>query len=85
MHRTAAGEYPPPSQPTFNRLFARVSPEQIEQAPLAHQHPVRGAPPADELAVLGGKVPAHSGGVNVVTSVTVPGLHDLRSAVVAPG
>jgi hypothetical protein len=83
VRRTEAGEYPAPSQPTFSRLFARVSPEQMEEALLAHQHQVRGAPPADELVVLDGKVPAHSGGLNVVTAVTVPGLHYLGSAVVA--
>jgi hypothetical protein len=37
VRRTAAGEYPAPSQPTFCRMFARVSPERIEQALLAHK------------------------------------------------
>jgi len=83
VRRTKAGEYPAPSQPTFSRMFARVSPEQIEQALLAHQSQVRGAPPAGEIVVLDGKVPAHSGGQNVVTAVTVPGLHYLGSEVVA--
>ena len=83
VRRTEAGEYPAPSQPTFSRMFARVSPEQIEQVLLAHQYQVRGAPPAKELVVLDGKVPGHSGGLNVVTAVTVPGLHYLGSEVVA--
>ena len=83
VRRTEAGEYPAPSQPTFSRMFARVAPEQIEQALLAHQRQVRGAPPADEIVVLDGKVPRHSGGQNVVTAVTVPSLHYLGSVVVA--
>ena len=83
VRRTDQGEYPAPSQPTFSRMFARVSPEHIEQALLAHQRQVRGAPPAAELVVFDGKVPGHSGGQNVVTAITVPGLHYLGSAVVA--
>ena len=83
VRRTAAGEYPAPSQPTFCRLFARISEAEIEQALLAHQAQVRGAPPKDELVVLDGKVPGHSGGLNVVTAVTAPSLHYLGSEVVA--
>ena len=83
VRRTASGEYPAPSQPTFCRLFARVSEQQIEQALLAHQAQVRGAPPKHELVVLDGKVPGHSGGLNVVTAVTAPSLHYLGSEVVA--
>lgn len=83
VRRTAAGEYPAPSQPTFSRMFARVSPQRIEQALLAHQSQVRGAPPPAELVVLDGKMPKHSGGQNVVTAITTPGLHYLGSEVVA--
>jgi hypothetical protein len=83
VRRTLAGEYPAPSQPTFSRMFARVSKEHIEQTLLAHQTQVRGAPPPDEIVVLDGKVPGHSGGLNVVTAVTAPGLYYLGSAVVA--
>lgn len=83
VRRTAAGEYPAPSQPTFSRMFDQATPERIEQALLAHQKQVRGAPPADEIVVLDGKVPAHSGGLNVVSAVTAPGLHYLGSEVVA--
>ncbi len=83
VRRTEQGEYPAPSQPTFSRLFARVAPEHIEQALLAHQRQVRGAPPADEIVVFDGKVPGHSGGQNVVTAVTAPGLYYLGSEVVA--
>lgn len=83
VRRTAAGAYPAPSQPTLSRMFARVSAERIEQALLAHQRQVRGAPPAAEIVLLDGKVPAHSGGLNVVTALTAPGLHYLGSEVVA--
>lgn len=83
VRRTAAGQYPAPSQPTFSRMFARVSKERIEQTLLAHQNQVRGAPPPDEIVVLDGKVPGHSGGLNVVTAITAPGLYYLGSEVVA--
>jgi hypothetical protein len=83
VRRTEQGGYPSPSQPTFSRMFARVSEEQIEQALLAHQNQVRGTAPPDEIVVLDGKVPAHSGGQNVVTAITSPGLHYLGSEVVA--
>lgn len=83
VRRTAQGEYPAPSQPTFCRMFARVSEPAIETALLAHQAQVRGPPPKDELVVLDGKVPGHSGGLNVVTAVTAPSLHYLGSEVVA--
>jgi hypothetical protein len=83
VRRNERGEYPAPSQPTFSRMFAHVSEQEIEAALLAHQTQVRGAPPQDELVVLDGKVPKHSGGLNVVSAVTVPSLHYLGSEVVA--
>lgn len=83
VRRNARDEYPAPSQPTLSRLFAHVAERQIEAALLAHQTQVRGAPPPDQIVALDGKVPKHSGGLNVVTAVTVPGLHYLGSEVVA--
>lgn len=83
VRRDARDEYPAPSQPTFSRMFAHVAEEEIEAALLRHQSQVRGAPPPDEIVVLDGKVPKHSGGLNVVTAVTAPGLHYLGSEVVA--
>jgi hypothetical protein len=83
VRRTLAGEYPAPSQPTFSRMFERISPQQVEAALLAHQAQVRGAPPAGEIVVLDGKVPRHSGGLNVVTALTAPSLYYLGSEVVA--
>jgi len=83
VRRTAAGQYPAPSQPTFSRMFQHVTPAHIEAVLLRHQRQVRGVPPADELVVLDGKVPGHSGGQNVVTAITSPGLYYLGSEVVA--
>lgn len=83
VRRDAQGGYPAPSQPTFSRMFEHVSAEQIEAVLLAHQAQVRGAPPEGEIVVLDGKVPKHSGGLNVVTAVTAPGLHLLGTEVVA--
>jgi hypothetical protein len=62
----------PPSQPTFSRLFKRLSAARVERALLDHQHQVRGAPPATELIDLDGKVPAPGGGLDVVSAVTSP-------------
>lgn len=83
VRRNARDEYPAPSQPTFSRMFAHVSEQAIEAALLAHQAQGRGAPPADALIVLDGKVPKHSGWLNVVSAVTAPSLHYLGSEVVA--
>ena len=81
--RRQGNDYPSPSQPTFSRLYTEVGAAQVEQALLAHQRQVRGAPPPAELVALDGKQPKHSGGQNVVTAVTVPSLHYLGSTVVA--
>ena len=81
--RRIAGDYPAPSQPTFCRMYKHVCAAQIEAVLLGHQQQVRGAPPAAELVVLDGKIPGHSGGLNVVTAVTAPSLHYLGSEGVA--
>jgi hypothetical protein len=83
VRRNAKGEYPAPSQPTFSRMFARVDERRIEAVLLRHQEQVRGAPPPHEVVVLDGKEPSHSGGQNVISAVTVPGLHLLGCEVVA--
>ncbi|KAF0168913.1 MAG: hypothetical protein FD161_4956 [Limisphaerales bacterium] len=83
VRRNARDEYPAPSQPTFSRMFAHVAEEEIEATLLRHQSQVRGAPAPEEIVVLDGKVPKHSGGLNVVTAVTAPGLHYLGCEVVA--
>ena len=83
VRATADGNYPAPSQATFSRLFTRLCAARVEQALLEHRRQVRGAPPKDELIVLDGKVPAHSGGCNVASAVTSPGQYFLGSEVVA--
>jgi hypothetical protein len=77
------GQCSAPSQPTFSRMFKHVSERAIEAVLLAHQRQVRGAPDPDDLIVLDGKEPKHSGGHNVVTAITAPGQHYLGSVVVA--
>jgi hypothetical protein len=77
------GKYPTPSQPTFCRLYARVSAHEVERAVLAFQRQVRGAPPPDQLIVLDGKEPNHTRGQRILTAVTVPGQHYLGSEMVA--
>ena len=42
---------------------------------LDFQTQVRGAPPPDELVVVDGKEPLHTGGQNILTAITSPGLH----------
>jgi hypothetical protein len=80
---SATGKYPAPSQPTFCRLYAQVDALEIERTVLAFQRQVRGQPPPDEIIVLDGKEPNHTGGQRVLTAVTVPGQHYLGSEMVA--
>lgn len=79
----ASGKHPAPSQPTFCRLYAQVDALPIERAVLAFQSQVRGQPPAEELIVLDGKQPRHTGGRHILTAVTVPSQHYLGSTMVA--
>lgn len=76
------GRCPAPSQPTFSRMFKHVAEREIEGVLLAHQRQVRGAPDPNDIVVLDGKEPKHSGGQNVVTAISAPGLHYLGSVVV---
>lgn len=78
----ADGQCSAPSQPTFSRMFKHVAEREIEQVLLAHQRQVRGAPDPNDMVVLDGKEPKHSGGQNVVTAISAPGLHYLGSVVV---
>jgi hypothetical protein len=80
---SATGKYPAPSQPTFCRLYAQVDALEIERAVLAFQCQVRGAPPPDDLIVLDGKEPRHTGGQHILSAVTVPSQHYLGSEMVA--
>lgn len=74
--------YPAPSQPTFCRLYAKVDALLIDRVVLDFQAQVRGAPPAEELIVIDGKEPRHTGGQHVLTAITVPSQHYLGSAMV---
>lgn len=78
----ADGKCSAPSQPTFSRMFKHVSEREIERVLLTHQHQVRGAPDPDDIIVLDGKEPKHSGGQNVVTAISSPGMYYLGSVVV---
>ena len=78
----ADGQCSAPSQPTFSRMFKHVAAREIERVLLAHQRQVRGEPDPDEMVVLDGKEPKHSGGQNMVTAISAPGLHYLGSVVV---
>jgi hypothetical protein len=78
----ATGRYPVPSQPTFCRLYAQVDALSIERAVLAFQTQVRGAASPQELIVLDGKEPRHTGGHHVLTAIAVPSQHYLGSAMV---
>jgi hypothetical protein len=77
------GRYPAPSQPTFCRLYAHVDALAVERAVLAFQRQLRGPPPPEDLIVLDGKEPRHSGGQRVLSAGTVPSQHYLGSAMVA--
>ncbi|MBM3748322.1 MAG: ISAs1 family transposase [Acidobacteria bacterium] len=78
-----SGRYPAPSQPTFCRLYAQVDARAVEAAVLEFQRQLRGPPPPEDLIVLDGKQPRHTGGQRVLTAVTVPSQHYLGSAMVA--
>jgi hypothetical protein len=81
-HRRS-GLYPAPSQPTFCRLYAHVDALAVERAVLAFQRQQRGPLSPDELIVLDGKEPRHTGGQCVLTAVSVPSQHYLGSTLVA--
>lgn len=55
---------------------------EVEEAVLAFQAQVRGAPPPEELVALDGKAPRHTGGHHVLSAVSVPSQHSLGSAMV---
>lgn len=68
VRRTEAGTYPAPSQATFSRIPARVSKERIEQRCWPTKPRCAARRPRNEIVVLDGKMPGHSGGLNVVTA-----------------
>ena len=75
-------KYPAPKQSTFCRLLQRVNGQQVEKALLDFERAVRGAVPINELVVLDGKEPNHGGGHSILSAISVPGQHNLGSALV---
>ena len=64
--------YSSPDQSTFSRMMSSVDIDKVEAVLIEWQSAVRGAPAEDELVVIDGKIPKHSGGKNVVTAITSP-------------
>lgn len=80
--RPASKYYSSPDQSTFSRMMSSVDIDKVEAVLLEWQTAVRGAPAPDELVVIDGKIPKHSGGKNVVTAITSPGQHYLGLQIV---
>jgi len=85
MRSQSVRRYGAPDQSTFSRMMGRVDARIVEKVLLDWQEAVRGPAPDDEIIAIDGKVPAHSGGKNVVTAVTSPSQHYLGSTVTAEG
>ena len=81
--RSGSKRYSAPDQSTFSRMMSRVNVEIVEKVLLDWQRRIRGAPPENEIIAMDGKVPAYSGGKNVVTAVTSPSQHYLGCTVTA--
>ena len=83
--RAGSRHYGAPDQSTFSRMMGRVDAGIVAKVLIDWQEAVRGPVPDDEIIAIDGKVPAHSGGKNVVTAVTSPSQHYLGSTVTAEG
>jgi len=66
-------------------MMGRVDAEIVAKVLIDWQEAVRGPVPDDEIIAIDGKVPARSGGKNVVTAITSPSQHYLGSTVTAEG
>lgn len=66
-------------------MMSRVDAAIVERVFIAWQESIRGPAPKDEVIAMDGKIPAHSGGKNVVTAVTSPSQHYLGCTVTAEG
>lgn len=80
--RPGSRYYSSPDQSTFSRMMSSVDIDKVEAVMLEWQTAVRGAPAPDELVVIDGKIPKHSGGKNVVTAITSPSQHYLGLQIV---
>ena len=75
--------YGAPDQSTFSRMMSRVDVEGVERVLLDWQEQIRGPAPDGEIIAMDGKVPARSGGKNVVTAVCSPSQYYLGCTVTA--
>jgi len=75
--RAGSNRYSAPDQSSFSRMMSRVDVEIVEKVLIDWQACIRGPVPQDEIIAMDGKVPAHSGGKNIVTAITSPSQHYL--------
>jgi hypothetical protein len=80
--RPGSKYYSSPDQSTFSRMMSRVDIDKVEAVMIEWQTAVRGEPAEDELVVVDGKIPKHSGGKNLVTAITSPSQHYLGLEIV---
>ncbi len=83
--RAGSTHYGAPDQSTFSRMMSRVNAEIVEKVLLDWQKQIRGPVPENEIIAMDGKVPAHSGGKNVVTAVASPSQYYLGCTVTPEG
>lgn len=83
--RAGSNHYGAPDQSTFSRMMSRVNAEIVEKVLLDWQKQIRGPVPENEIIAMDGKVPAHSGGKNVVTAVASPSQYYLGCTVTPKG
>jgi hypothetical protein len=79
--RAGTNHYSAPDQSTFSRMMSQVNVEIVEKVLLDWQRQIRGAPPEDEIIAMDGKVPAYSGGKNIVTAIHSPSQYYLGCAI----
>ena len=75
--RPGSKYYSSPDQSIFSRMTSGVDIYKVEAVMI--ESAVRGGPAEDELVVVDGKIPKHSGGKNLVTAITSPSQHYLQS------
>lgn len=83
--RAGSNHYGAPDQSTFSRMMSRVNAEIVEKVLLDWQKQIRGPVPENEIIAMDGKVPAYSGGKNVVTAVASPSQYYLGCTVTPKG
>jgi hypothetical protein len=81
--RAGTHHYGAPDQSTFSRMMSRVNIEIVEKVLLDWQRQIRGEVPEKDIVVMDGKVPACSGGKNVVTAIASPSQYYLGCTITA--